>query len=80
LFADGALGANNPVDEVEREASNIWCSGSGDLKGLVKCFLSIRTGNPGKKPFKNSMIKLLRETVVQIATETTNTEKKFIAR
>ena len=79
-FADGTLGANNPVDEVEGEASNIWCSETGDLKHLVKCFVSIGTGNPGKKPFENSMIKFLGETVVQIATGTTNTEKNFIAR
>lgn len=30
-FVDGALGADNPVDEVEGEASNIWCSETGDL-------------------------------------------------
>jgi predicted acylesterase/phospholipase RssA len=24
-FVDGALGANNPVDEMEGEASDIWC-------------------------------------------------------
>ncbi|PYH40041.1 phospholipase, patatin family protein, partial [Aspergillus saccharolyticus JOP 1030-1] len=33
-FADGALGANNPVEEVEREASDIWCRETGDLKPL----------------------------------------------
>ena len=79
-FADGGLGANNPVEEVEGEASNIWCPDTGDLKPLVKCFVSIGTGNPGKKPFENSIIKFLGSTVVQIATETENTEKKFIAR
>ncbi|KAF7507643.1 hypothetical protein GJ744_010196 [Endocarpon pusillum] len=79
-FADGGLGANNPVDEVEGEASNIWCSETGDLKPLVKCFISIGTGNPGKKPFDDSITKFLGQTVVQIATETENTEKKFIAR
>jgi hypothetical protein len=79
-FADAALGANNPVDEVEGEASNIWCSETRDLKRLVKCFVSVGTGNPGKKPFKNSMIKFLGETLVEISTETTNTEKKFITR
>src|SRR5688572_2215858 len=36
-FVDGALGANNPVDQVEWEASNIWCPETGDLKPLVKC-------------------------------------------
>jgi hypothetical protein len=65
---------------VEGEASNIWCSETGDLKPLVKCFISIGTGNPGKKPFEDSMIKFLRQTVVQIATEAENTEKRFIAR
>jgi hypothetical protein len=78
-FADGGLGANNLVDEVKGEASNIWCSETGDLKPLVKCFISIRTGNPGKA-FEDSMIKFLYQMVVQIATETENTEKRFIAR
>jgi hypothetical protein len=79
-FADGALGANNPVDEVEGEASNIWCSETGDLKPLVKCFISIGTGNPGKKAFQVGIIKFLSQTAVQISTETENTEKKFVAR
>ena len=79
-FADGGFGANNPVDEVEGEAANIWCPETGDLKPLVKCFISIGTGNPGKKPFEDSMFEFLNETVVQIATETEATEKKFIAR
>lgn len=79
-FADGGLGANNPVDEMEGEASNIWCLETGDLKPLVKCFISIGTGNPGKKAFDDSMIKFLGQTVVDIATETVNTEKKFVAR
>jgi predicted acylesterase/phospholipase RssA len=79
-FADGGLGANNPVDEVEGEASNIWCSETGDLKPLVKCFISIGTGNPGMKAFEDSMIKFLGQTVVEIATETENTERRFMAR
>jgi predicted acylesterase/phospholipase RssA len=79
-FADGGLGANNPVDEVEGEASNIWCSETGDLKPLVKCFISIGTGHPGKNPFENSIFKFLGRTLVQIATETENTERRFIAR
>ena len=76
-FADGSLGANNPV---EGEASNIWCSNTRDLKPLVKCFISIGTGNPGKRAFEESMIKFLGQTMVDIATETENTAKKFIAR
>ena len=79
-FADGGLGANNPVDEVEGEASNIWCSGTGDLKPLVKCFVSIGTGNPGKMAIEDNILKFVFKTVVGIATETEYTEKKFIAR
>jgi len=79
-YVDGALGANNPVDEVEGEASNIWCPGTGDLKPLVKCFISIGTGNPGKKAIDDNMIKFLSGTLAGIATETENTAEKFIAR
>ena len=61
------------------EASNIWYSETGDLKLLVKCFISIGTGDPGKA-FEDSIIKFLYQMVVQIATETENTEKRFIAR
>jgi predicted acylesterase/phospholipase RssA len=79
-FVDGALGANNPVEEVEGEATNIWCSETGDLKPLVKCFISIGTGNPGKKAIEDNMLKFLSKTLVGITTETENTERKFIAR
>lgn len=68
------------MDQVEGEASNIWCPETGDLKQLVKCFISIGTGNPGKKPFEDNLVKFLGQTVVQIATETENTEKRFIER
>ncbi|KAM7207996.1 hypothetical protein V8F06_014960 [Rhypophila decipiens] len=46
-FVDGSLGANNPVDQVENEASDIWCAETGNLQPLVKCFISVGTGNPG---------------------------------
>ncbi|SCO58413.1 related to calcium-independent phospholipase A2 [Fusarium fujikuroi] len=42
-FVDGALGANNPVDQVEEEAMEIWCPATGNLQPLVKCFISIGT-------------------------------------
>ncbi|KAF2470925.1 FabD/lysophospholipase-like protein [Lindgomyces ingoldianus] len=59
--------ANNPVDE------------TGDLKPLVKCFVSIGTGNPGKKVIEDNMLKFLSKTLVRIATET-DVERKFVAR
>lgn len=80
LFVDGALGANNPVEEVEGEASDIWCSDTGDLKPLVKCFVSIGTGNPGKKAIEDNLLKFLSKTLVDITTETEETAKRFVAR
>lgn len=50
------------------------------MKPLVKCFISIGTGDPGKEAIKDGMIGFLSQTVVDIATETEKTEKKFIAR
>jgi hypothetical protein len=79
-FADGGLGANNPVDEVEGEASDIWCSKTGDLKPLVKCFVSIGTGHLGKKAIEDNVLKFLSGTLVDMASQTENTEKKFIAK
>ncbi|KAF5967681.1 calcium-independent phospholipase A2 [Fusarium coicis] len=43
-FVDGALGVNNPVDQVEEEATEIWCPNTANLQPLVKCFISIGTG------------------------------------
>jgi len=67
-FADGSLGANNPIDKVEGEALNIWCAKTGDLKPLVKCFISIGTGNPGKKAIKDNILGFLSRTLMGIAT------------
>ena len=65
---------------MEGEASDIWCSDTGDLKPLVKCFVSVGTGNPGKKAIEDNMLKFLSRTLVGIATQTENTEKRFIAK
>ncbi|PYH40038.1 phospholipase, patatin family protein, partial [Aspergillus saccharolyticus JOP 1030-1] len=78
-FADGALGANNPVEEVEREASDIWCRETGDLKPLVKCFISIGTGNPGKKAIEDNLFKFMSKTLPELTTQTEYSESKFIA-
>lgn len=79
-FADGALGANNPVDEVEDEASNIWCSETADLQRQVKCFVSIGTGHPGKKTLEDKIMKFPSQMLVDLTTETERTADKFISR
>ncbi|KAM3538281.1 hypothetical protein ARSEF1564_008804 [Beauveria bassiana] len=79
-FVDGALGANNPVEQVEREASDIWCADTAELMPQVKCFLSVGTGHPGRKAIEDNMVKLLSKTLVGLVTETEQTEARFIAR
>ena len=79
-FVNGALKANNPAIKVEGEASNIWYSDIGELKPLVKCFISIGTSHPGKKPIKNNIAKFLAGILVAIATETESTADEFIGR
>lgn len=79
-FADGALGANNPVDEVEGEVSDSRCPETVDLKPLVKCFISIGTGNPGKKVMEENLLKFMSKTLPELSTQTEHTEKKFIAK
>ncbi|KAF1729923.1 Calcium-independent phospholipase A2-gamma [Beauveria bassiana] len=79
-FVDGALGANNPVEQVEREASDIWCADTAELMPQVKCFLSVGTGHPGRKAIEDNMVKLLSKTLVGMVTETEQTEARFIAR
>lgn len=59
---------------------DLWCPQSGHLAPLVKCFLSLGTGNPGKKPVEEKAWKFLSETLVDITTETEETARKFIER
>lgn len=79
-FVDGALGANNPVGQVEDEASNIWCRTSAELKPLVKCFISIGTGNLGKKPVEDRLDKFFFKTLTRIATDKEQTATAFVSR
>jgi hypothetical protein len=50
------------------------------LKPLVKCFVSIGTGNPGKKAIEDNILKFLSGVLAALVTETESTERKFIAR
>lgn len=65
---------------MEGEAGNIWSPGDGDVKPQVKCFISIGTGNPGKKILEDNLLKFVSQTLVSLVTETEKTEKAFIAR
>ncbi|KAF2501496.1 FabD/lysophospholipase-like protein [Lophium mytilinum] len=79
-FVDGALGANNPVVEVEEEAADLWCEETGHLQPLVKCFISIGTGHPGTRSVSDKGLKNLVQTLQKEATETENTNQQFLGR
>ena len=75
---DAGLGCNNPVQEVWTEAQDIWSPGEGDLATLVKCFISIGTGDPGTSPIEDSAFKMFTKTLEEIATETEKTAETFV--
>jgi predicted acylesterase/phospholipase RssA len=78
-YVDGGLLANNPVNKVLVEAQNIWCPnrGIGEIEAMVKCFVSIGTGNPGLDTIKKGAKPFLIKTLKNIATETERTAEDF---
>ncbi|KAJ4323146.1 hypothetical protein N0V94_002032 [Neodidymelliopsis sp. IMI 364377] len=73
-FVDGATGANNPVREIWDQAQLAW--GPEPLEGRVKCLVSIGTGVPSLKPFKDDLLNI-GQTLVATATETEKTAEQF---
>ncbi|CAN9193253.1 unnamed protein product [Alternaria alternata] len=73
-FVDGATGANNPVREVWDQAQLAW--GPEPLEGRVKCVVSIGTGVPSLKAFKDDVFQI-GQTLAAIATETEQTAERF---
>lgn len=78
-FIDGALRANNPIFEVESEATDLWASANEDIKSLVKCIVSIGTGQSDMRAVEDKLTGFI-PTLVSIATETEATARSFIDR
>ena len=77
-YVDAGLGTNNPVDEVEEEACEIWCRKKrvSELQTRTACFVSIGAGHPGNKSVNDRVDKFLMQTLRDIATETEITARK----
>ena len=75
LYRDGAMGANNPSNQVETEASRIWCERTGRIMPLVKCFISLGTGNGGINPISDKAWKFLTKSLAKVATDTRMTAR-----
>ncbi|KAJ5273677.1 Acyl transferase/acyl hydrolase/lysophospholipase [Penicillium angulare] len=79
-FVDGAFGANNPVEEVEEEACDIWCPSTRSIQELVKCFVSVGTGHAANQALDDNIFKFLSKTLVRMATKPAGVERRFMAR
>ncbi|KIY03324.1 uncharacterized protein Z520_00015 [Fonsecaea multimorphosa CBS 102226] len=79
-YVDGAIGANNPVNQVEEEAADIWCEETGRVQPLVKCFISVGTGHADFTTIKNSSLRSVAHSIEKVATETKKTDNEFTGR
>jgi predicted acylesterase/phospholipase RssA len=73
-FVDGALGANNPVYALWTQAQDMW--GADQLQGKLKCLVSVGTGMPNKKPFRDDILHV-SSSLAALATETEKTAQQF---
>ena len=73
-FVDGATGANNPVWEVWNQAQLMW--GPEPVESRIKCLVSIGTGVPSLKPFRDDVFHI-GKSLLAIATETEQTAERF---
>ncbi|KAJ2994899.1 hypothetical protein NUW58_g1421 [Xylaria curta] len=74
-FVDGALGFNNPVDEVLDEVEQIW----SPSEFQIERFLSIGTGRPPIHALGGN-IKEVAASIIKISTETEQTAQRFEQR
>lgn len=78
-YVDRALGSNNPVQEVAREARRIWSpSNSPNYEPIrVHCFISLGTGELKLQEVEHGVKGFLTRTMSRVATETDATARLF---
>ncbi|KAK4918384.1 hypothetical protein LTR49_013776 [Elasticomyces elasticus] len=79
-FADGATGANNPIQNVWAEARDIWTpqhDATWRLEDNILCFVSIGMGVPSLKPFNDSNVLAMGKTLVDIAIDCQKAAEDF---
>ncbi|CZS99717.1 uncharacterized protein RAG0_08019 [Rhynchosporium agropyri] len=78
LYRVGGFGANNPVNEVWMEARQIWIQDdyNARLDPLLKCFISIGTGELKTENLKKS-VKCFIDTLANMLTQTRRSGKDF---
>ncbi|KAJ5588159.1 hypothetical protein N7537_010837 [Penicillium hordei] len=66
-FLDGGTGANNPVSELWKEASDVWSE--ADLESQLRCLVSVGTGVPKPKAFGDYPHQIVNA-LIRMATDT----------
>jgi hypothetical protein len=74
MFVDGALGTNNPVNQLWIEAQEQFQP--LPLEPQIRCLLSIGTGRPPVISFGDNVLSLM-DSIKKIATETQETAETF---
>ncbi|KAI4784180.1 phospholipase, patatin family protein [Aureobasidium sp. EXF-3400] len=74
-FLDGGTGANNPIRHIWGEAKDLL-SRQESLSKNLGCLISIGTGQPGYKPFEET-VQGIGKALLEIATETETTANGF---
>jgi predicted acylesterase/phospholipase RssA len=76
-FVDGAIGANNPINELWNEAYDVWNGGTDwKLEDNIRCMASIGTGIHTLRAFRDSPISVAKA-LVNIALDTEKVAETF---
>lgn len=73
------MGANNPISEVESEATDLWATKDTGIDELIKCIVSIGTGQAELKAIPDMLPSFIK-TLSSIATETEETARNAGSR
>jgi predicted acylesterase/phospholipase RssA len=76
-YVDGALGSNNPVAILWKEAQDLWAPDDGQIKARLNCVLSIGTGRSSFKKVDTKVWGFLTKTLKDLVTETEETAQAF---
>ena len=76
-YVDGALGSNNPVEIVWKEAQDVWAPDDGQIKSKLLAVISVGTGHPGMVNIEKSAWAFFKHTLTGIITQTDQTATHF---
>ena len=78
-YVDGALGSNNPIEILWREAQDVWAPDDGKIKPRLQSIISIGTGRPSFKKIEDSVWGFFKNTLTNMVTQTNQTARTFEA-